>query len=289
MRRRQFTIALSCGLLSAFGPPDLIYAQTFTTRNRMNTPLPAWPYPNLIAHRGGGTLAPENTLAAMKSGHHFGYKMVEYDVKLSRDMVPILMHDTDLERTTNGLGPASALSWQELSRLDAGSWHSQSFAGEPVPSLEQVALFTLANEIASNIEIKPTPGDEHRTGEQIANAAARLWSGHSLAPLLSSFSLVSLAAARAAQPDLPLGWITSALQPGWESSITGLNLTSLHLRHDKVTPVLLEYVHSMGLRLAVWTVNDPIKVATYLSWGVDAVITDALDLIEPDLEKNTRV
>jgi len=289
MRRRQFTIALSCGMVSPFASPATVFAQPFLPLNTMNSSMPVWPYPRLIAHRGGGTLAPENTLAAMKAGLEYGYKMVEYDVKLSQDLVPILMHDTTLERTTNSAGTASALTWPELSALDAGSWHGKPFAGEPVPNLEQVARFTLVNGMASNIEIKPTPGDEQRTGETIANEASRLWAGQAIAPLLSSFSLASLAAARAVQADLPMGWITSELKPGWESLVAGLNLVSIHLRHDRVTQDLVNYLHKLGFRLATWTVNDPARASMLLSWGVDAVITDALDLIQPESENKPRV
>lgn len=289
MRRRQFTIAMFCGILTPFVTTALFSAPAISTMPLSTSSLPPWPYPKLIAHRGGGTLAPENTLAGMKAGHHFGYKMVEYDVKLSRDLVPILMHDSTLERTTGASGTASSLTLLELSRLDAGSWHSKAHAGEPIPTLEQISRFTQDHAIASNIEIKPTPGDEHRTGELVANEAARLWANHPIPPLLSSFSLVSLAAARAAQPGLPMAWITSELKPGWQSAIDGLNLVSIHLKHDKVTQGLVAEIHRMGLRLAVWTVNDPLKAEELLSWGVDAVITDALNLIQPDLEKSPRV
>jgi glycerophosphoryl diester phosphodiesterase len=86
-----------------------------------------------------------------------------------------------------------------------------------------------------------------------------------------------------------MAWITSELKPGWQSAIDGLNLVSIHLKHDKVTQGLVAEIHRMGLRLAVWTVNDPLKAEELLSWGVDAVITDALNLIQPDLEKSPRV
>ncbi|HWZ74476.1 MAG TPA: glycerophosphodiester phosphodiesterase family protein, partial [Casimicrobiaceae bacterium] len=105
----------------------------------------AWPYPRYIAHRGGGKLAPENTLAAMRTGYALGYRMVEFDVKLSADSVPFLLHDDTLDRTTSGRGRADALTWTELSKLDAGRWHSPAFAGEPLPMLEQVAHWAIAN------------------------------------------------------------------------------------------------------------------------------------------------
>ena len=98
-----------------------------------------WPYPRWVAHRGAGKLAPENTLAAFRLGARYGYRMFECDVKLSADEVPFLLHDASLERTTNGQGIAGQLSWAELSRLDAGSWHSRAYAGEPIASLDAVA------------------------------------------------------------------------------------------------------------------------------------------------------
>lgn len=289
MRRRQFTIGLFCGMLSPLSMANLKPEASISSMNSFKTTTSLWPYPKLIAHRGGGKLAPENTLAAMRAGHQYGYKMVEYDVKLSHDLVPILMHDSTLERTTNADGLASERSLTALLQLDAGSWHSQDFAGEKIPTLEQIARYTQEKGIASNIEIKPTPGDERRTAERIANEAARLWAGQPIPPLLSSFSLDSLAAARAVQPDLPMGWITSELKEGWQTAIADLNLVSLHLRHDKVTPELISQIHRMGLRLAVWTVNDPLKAEELLNWGVDAVITDALNTIPPDSETSKRV
>ncbi|PCH55639.1 MAG: glycerophosphodiester phosphodiesterase, partial [Burkholderiaceae bacterium] len=89
-----------------------------------------WPYPRFIAHRGAGKLAPENTLAAFRHGASFGYRMFEFDVKLSADGKPILMHDATLDRTTTGKGRVDALTLGELAALDAGGWHSPAYAGE---------------------------------------------------------------------------------------------------------------------------------------------------------------
>ena len=123
-----------------------------------------WPYPRLIAHRGAGLQAPENTLTAMRVGHAHGYRMVEIDVKLAADNVSFLLHDATLERTTTGRGRADALPWRELSRLDAGGWHSAKFAGEPLPTLAAIARWSRAHGVLCNIEIKPTPGRESETG-----------------------------------------------------------------------------------------------------------------------------
>jgi len=243
--------------------------------------LPPWPYPRLVAHRGAGKLAPENTLAAMRMGASFGYKMVEFDAKLSQDQVAILLHDTDLERTTNGQGRAADHTYAALAKLDAGTWLDAAFRGEPIPTLEAVAQYTLAQNMASNLEIKPTPGLEAHTGTTIARQAMRDWHGASVPPLLSSFSPIALAAAQKEAPDLPRGWITKDLGANWRETLTQLDCVSIHLHHLSLTEPLLHEIHTAGFRVGVWTVNDPTRAATLLQWGVDAVFTDALDLIDP--------
>ncbi len=241
--------------------------------------LPSWPYPNLVAHRGAGTLAPENTLAAMRVGASFGYKMVEFDAKLSQDQVAILLHDTDLERTTNGRGNAADHPYAALSTLDAGLWLAPAFRGEPIPTLEAVARYTVANNIACNIEIKPTPGLEAVTGTAIARQALHDWREAAVPPLLSSFSLTALEAAKQEAPSLPRGWITKTLDENWRQTLAQLGCVSIHLHHALLTKALVNDIHNAGFRVAVWTVNDPARAAELLRWGVDSVITDALDLI----------
>ena len=244
--------------------------------------FPPWPYPRLVAHRGAGALAPENTLAAMRVGASFGYKMVEFDAKLSQDQVAILLHDTGLERTTNGQGNAADHPYTALAKLDAGLWFAAAFRGEPIPTLEAVARFTLVQNMASNIEIKPTPGLEALTGTAIARQAKHDWRAASVPPLLSSFSLAALEAAQKEAPNLPRGWITKDLPQNWRETLTRLGCVSIHLHHRSLTKRLLGDIHTAGFRVAVWTVNDSTRAATLLRWGVDSVITDVLDLIHPE-------
>jgi len=241
--------------------------------------LPPWPYPHLIAHRGAGSHAPENTLSAMRVGASFGYKMVEFDAKLSQDQVAILLHDTDLERTTNGNGNAADHPYGALAKLDAGLWFSSTYRGEPIPTLEAVARYTVAHDIACNIEIKPTPGLEALTGTAIARQALNDWRAASVPPLLSSFSLTALESAQRDAPGLPRGWIAAKLDEDWRQILTRLGCVSIHLQHLLLTKALINDIHTAGFRVAAWTVNDPDRAAELLQWGVDSVITDALDLI----------
>ena len=243
--------------------------------------LPGWSYPRHAAHRGAGKLAPENTLAALKLGHAFGYRMAEIDVKLSADGVAFLLHDATLERTTSGRGRADALTWRELSLLDAGSWHSRPYAGEPPATLGGVAGYCRANDVALNIEIKPSPGRERETGAAVAIDAAALWNGSEIAPLLSSFSDAALAAARDAVPALPRAYLFEVLPDDWRERCMALGCVALNVKHTVLDVSIVEAAHAAGLAVAAWTVNDPERAALLAGWGVDTIITDAVDLITP--------
>ena len=240
-----------------------------------------WPYPRYAAHRGAGKLAPENTLAALKYGCQFGYRMAEFDVKLSADGVAFLLHDATLQRTTNGWGRADSLTWRELAQLDAGSWHSPPYAGEPPPTLGAVASYCCANGVAVNIEIKPTPGRERETGAAVAIDASLLWSEAPTIPLLSSFSDLALAAAQEAVPDLPRAYLFQRLPPDWVERCVTLGCVAVDIKHTLLKPAVIEAAHGAGLAVLAWTVNDPRRAALLASWGVDTIITDAVDRIPP--------
>ena len=240
-----------------------------------------WPYPLWIAHRGAGKLAPENTLAAFRVGASHGYRAFECDVKLSADGVPFLLHDDSLQRTTSARGIAGERPWSELSRLDAGGWHSRAFAGEPIASLEAISGFVLRNGFALDIELKPTPGQEDETGRVVASAATRLWTGRSPPPLLSSFAAASLAAAHRAAPELPCALLLDALAPDWFELAISLQCAAVVTAYPLMDAGVIARLHAAGLRALCYTVNDPAEARRLLGLGIDGSITDAVDGFSP--------
>ena len=240
-----------------------------------------WPYPHLAAHRGAGKLAPENTLAAMRVGHAHGYRMVEFDVKLSGDGVPFLLHDDTLDRTTDSRGRADALTWAELSRLDAGSWHSPAYAGEPLPTLAAIARWAIASNVACNVEIKPMPGREEATGTAVALGTRALWRDAGTPPLLSSFSEEALAAARAAAPELQRALLLERIPENWRERMARLDCVAIDADFRELTAELVAAAHEAGHKVISYTPNDPKVVAKLAGWGVDLVITDAIDVVKP--------
>jgi len=235
-----------------------------------------WPYPRIFAHRGGGSLAPENTLAAFRTGHALGYGGHEFDVKLSKDGVAMLLHDATLERTTTGTGRACDLSFAELRKLDAGAWHSAAFKGEPIPSFEEAAALLRSAGTMANVEIKPTPGFECETGEHVAREAARLWKGERVPPLLSSFSFEALKAAKEAAPELPRGWLAKEFTEDDWARLSELEAVSFHTDYRKLDLSTIERLHERGYRACTYTVNDIATAEGLFAAGIDGMFTDNL-------------
>lgn len=239
--------------------------------------MPTWPWPRIVAHRGGGTLAPENTLAAFEVGYQAGYRMAEYDVKLSADDVPILLHDDTVDRTSNGHGAASALDLSQLQQLDFGRWHGPQWAGKTLPTLQQVAAFCLAHGMHSNIEIKPSTGLEAHTGRLVARQAASLWASAPGSVLLSSFSETALAAARDAAPHLPRALlIENQLPSDWQARAHALGCLGINLDNALATEHIVKTILEHGYTVVIWTVNDLARAQELLRWGCHAIVTDTL-------------
>jgi glycerophosphoryl diester phosphodiesterase len=254
--------------------------------------MKSWPYPRVAAHRGGGTLAPENTLAGLRTGASLGHTMVEFDAKLSVDNVAFLLHDDTVDRTSNGRGAAACMRYAELAALDAGSWKDARFAGEPMPTLAQAAACCRDSGLAANVEIKPCAGRDVETGRIVGAETARLWAreaAHEAAreaqadmpPLLSSFSYAALEAAREAAPGLPRGLLFERVPLDWREQTAALGCVSLHASHRHLDEALVERIKSAGLFILAYTVNDLERARELVSWGVDTVCTDRIDLIGP--------
>jgi len=234
-----------------------------------------WPYPRIVAHRGGGALAPENTLGAMRLGASMGFKGVEFDVMLAGDGTPVVIHDETVDRTTNGRGEVAKLAYSELSVFKTRN-------NECIPTYADAARLCRELGLWANVEIKPAKGYERPTGEAVARMARDLWRGAALPPVLSSFSPEALETAREAVPELPRGYLVGKIPADWRDTMQRLGCVALHCNYKELTASLAREIHAEGYSILLWTVNEAAIARQMLALGADCLVTDALDRIGPD-------
>lgn len=223
--------------------------------------------PSLIAHRCGGNLAPENTLAGLHAAARQGCRAVEFDVMLSADGTPVLIHDETLDRTTNGVGRVCETPDTVLLSLDAG-------AGESIPTLAQAAGLCHRYDFLANVEIKPAAGYEVATAECVARFVRAHWRG--LPPLLSSFSPEALQAAWRTAPDLQYGLLFETVPADWQRQREAIGAVSLHCAAESLTDAVLAEARAAGVPVLCYTVNDADTARALFSRGVTSIFTDTL-------------
>ncbi|HYG85298.1 MAG TPA: glycerophosphoryl diester phosphodiesterase [Azospirillum sp.] len=230
--------------------------------------------PRLIGHRGAKESAPENTLISIREAARQGATWVEIDVALTRDGVPVVIHDDTLERTTSGRGALAAIDWAELRTLDAGSWFGAPFAGEPVPHFEALLDLVLDLGLGLNAEIKPTPGRSLETAETAINTLKRRWPADK--PLLiSSFQVECLELARTLAPEIPRGYLMDRPPADWAAVADRIGAATLNVNQKRQTAESVAAYRATGRPVLAYTVNDAARAKALFDWGVAAVFTDA--------------
>ncbi len=232
--------------------------------------------PRVIGHRGACGSAPENTLASIARAIELGARAVEFDVTISRDGHPVVMHDFNLDRCSDGHGPVVLKTAEEIAALDAGGWFAPEFKGEQIPLLSDALELVASKGVALNLEIKPTLGWEEPTARAVAATLKSKWPADACI-LVSSMSTPALDVFGDLMPDIPLGLIVYAVPGQWRELLDRHNCLSLHCYSAFVTKELVDGVHASGHRLHVYTVNDPVEAGALFDMGVDAVFTDHPD------------
>lgn len=235
-----------------------------------------WAYEKIIVHRCGGALAPENTLAGLAVTARLGLRSVEFDAMLSADGQPVVIHDSTLERTTDGRGEVASWTAAALGRLDAGRSYHSAFAGEALPSLDAVLARCADLGLTANVEIKPAPGQDETTGRMVARHVCGCRPG---SVLLSSFSESALTAAAAEAPAVPRALVVEAVPADWPDHLKRLGAVALHCDARLMDPARMGELLAARVPVALWTVNDPRVAARWWQAGAAAMITDRPDLL----------
>jgi len=232
----------------------------------------------VFAHRGFSAAYPENTLVAFIAALELGVDGLEVDVHLSKDGEMVIIHDEYLNRTTNGDGLVANHTLAELKSLDAGSWFNERFAGQQIPTLEEVLDLIQAwgEAVTINLEIKsgpvPYPGLEEKLYAAVNNRG--------LLPrvIFSSFNHFALQNLKTSHPDANIGLLyMEGLVDPWLYA-ERLQAQALHPFYLAVDEALVKGAHEHGLAVRVFTVDDKADVRRMQEWGVDAIVTNRANL-----------
>ncbi|HZQ06566.1 MAG TPA: glycerophosphodiester phosphodiesterase family protein [Anaerolineae bacterium] len=244
--------------------------------------------PLILAHRGASAYAPENTIAAFLLARELGADGIELDVQLTKDKIPVVIHDDTVERTTNSKGRVSDLTIAQIAQLDAGSWKTEDYRGEPIPTLAQVfdALADWLDPNARphpaliNVELKTERLITDGLEREVLNVIARY--GLQDCILLSSFSPFALYRAKQINPRLKRGLLYDNSMPiyfrrAWLRP--GLALKALHPEHTMIDTNYMQWARHKKLQVNTWTVDDPAEAQRLAELGVNAIITNQPDTI----------
>lgn len=236
--------------------------------------MPTLSIPRLIGHRGAARHAPENTLGGLRMAALQGALWVEVDVKITRDGVPILMHDDDVARTTNGQGAVADMDFADIRALDAGSWFSPDFRGEKVPTLAELIQAVQLLDLGLNLEIKPCPGRDEQTAGIALSMALSLWPADRAPPLVSSFSVEALAMAGTVAPHWPRGYLMDEPPDDWAAIADRLDAATINVNAKRQSAASVAAYRATGRPVLAYTVNDADKARELFGWGVAGVFTD---------------
>jgi glycerophosphoryl diester phosphodiesterase len=236
----------------------------------------------IIGHRGASGHAPENTLAAFKKAVALGATFIETDLQLSRDARFVAIHDDTLDRTTNGQGKVHDQTLAALRRIDAGLWFGSDYAGERIPTLEEILEFSKKNDIVFYLELKPSGswGGEH------ALIGALRESGEVARVVVISFDPTILAGLRKIEPTLMTGVLYDGQLADPLKTAVDVGARQLVVRADLVTPAMIVEARNRDLQVVCWTVNHPAHIRLLIAAGVDGIMSDYPDRLVAALTKD---
>lgn len=237
-----------------------------------------------IAHRGASAIAPPNTLAAFEKAAELGADGIEFDVRLSADGAPVVIHDVTVDGTTDGSGRVAEMTLSQLEQLDAGSYFDPAFAGERIPTLEEV-LETMGSRLLLNIELKSASLRDD--GLERASVAQVKRHGLDGRVLFSSFNPFSLRRAKQIAPHIPVGLLYAPnlplpLRRAWLSPLVPHE--ARHPDHTMVDARYVAWARRRGYRVNVWTVDDLDEMRRLINLGVDGIITNVPDVLHNVLD-----
>ncbi len=231
----------------------------------------------IVAHRGAMASAPMNTIAAFELALEQGADGIELDVQRSSDGHAVILHDFSVDATTDGSGLVAGKSLSELQELDAGSWYSSDFAGEGIPTLDQVFAL-LGDRTLFNVEIKSGREGSGQVEEQVAACVQRFSVQNRV--IISSFDPDVLLNFRLLMPRVMIGFLYDpGLPPAYLIPLRKLSHEARHPRHDMVDETYMRWARDNDYYVNTWTVNERARAVELRRLGVNAIISDDPEML----------
>jgi glycerophosphoryl diester phosphodiesterase len=270
-RRERIALLLGLVLIVMAGVPLWMISRPEAARARIQ----------VLAHRGASAYAPENTLAAFRLAIEQRADWLELDVQQTKDGQLVVFHDLRMERTTNGRGALRDLTLDEVRQLDAGSWYGSQFAGEKVPTFEEVVALAREQNVRIFPEVKDPrlyPGIEERVAAVISAH------GYEDSTIIQSFDMASLERLRQLNPRLKLAALYTAVTPLRGDPPAGVSVIGPPWEVVTQDPSLVRDAHASGRQVVVWSVEGAAAVRPLLEARVDGIITSRPDVVRAMLE-----
>lgn len=234
-----------------------------------------------IAHRGASIFAPENTLAAFDKAIELKVDFIELDVQMTKDGHLVVIHDTTVDRTTNGIGAVKDLTLQEIKELDAGNWFSERFKGEKIPTIDEV-FKRYKGKIGLLIELKKPsiyPGIEKKLAEKLIhyNLQQEI--------RVQSFSHKSMKIFHSLLPSIPYGLVVNQSVSFFTLMKYGKDLDFINIHERFISSLLINYAHSNDIEIYAWSVYDSPTAKKLLLYEVDGITVDSPELISSSKNK----
>ncbi|SDQ52436.1 glycerophosphodiester phosphodiesterase [Virgibacillus salinus] len=226
----------------------------------------------IIAHRGASTLAPENTMAAFNLAYEQGAEGIETDVHLTKDNVPVLIHDEHVKRTTNSTGYIKDYTFKQLKQLDAGSWFSLKFAGSAIISLEEFLGWIQNKPLCLNIELKNNKIDY----KNLENIVYEMVSHYQLLnhTTLSTFNPTSIERLKRFNGNIGVALLTSKRRKNLVSYTKDLGANAIHIKYRLLNQLFIDKCHQEQMAVRVYTINKPAHMSRSFQLGCDGIFTD---------------
>nr|WP_138416820.1 glycerophosphodiester phosphodiesterase [Aquibacillus sediminis] len=240
---------------------------------------------DIFAHRGASKYAPENTMPAFNLAYQMGAEGIETDVQLTKDDIPVLIHDENVRRTSNGTGFVQDYTLRELQQLDAGTWFSKQFKDTRIPSLEEFLRWAKTKKLLINLELKNNVL-EYKGMEKIVNQYVNFF--HlSDSTIITSFNSDSVMKYNTINCSISTGLLTSQKSKDLPSYAKDLGADSLHIKYRLLNRKLVRQCQQHNINLRVYTVNQPSQMTRCMKLGCDGIITDVPDIALKQRDKLT--